>query len=284
MSVAELASPDDLSAPSPGARLAAARESRGLSVAEVAQQLKLSPRQVEALESNDYGRLPGVVFVRGFIRNYARLLHLDATLLLARIEHEPPPVVSVGPEIRPSSDIPFPVVRSFGWKKYAVGAGILLVALTIFEFYRNDPEDDTIKVRQAELPAPQAVAATAPVADEQSNAAPSNPAPAQAAPEAGARQRPGNSVRANATESRPAQGERVLRLRFTRESWVEIRDRSGRKIFSQMNLPGTEQVVSGLPPLSLVVGNANGVQLIHNEQPVSLGPYIKIDVARLTLE
>jgi cytoskeleton protein RodZ len=73
-------------------------------------------------------------------------------------------------------------------------------------------------------------------------------------------------------------------MRFARESWVEIRDRNGRKIFSQLNEPGTEQVVTGVPPLSLVVGNAIGVQLTHNEQPVNLGPYTKVDVARLTLE
>jgi cytoskeleton protein RodZ len=51
-----------------------------------------------------------------------------------------------------------------------------------------------------------------------------------------------------------------------------------------LNAPGTDQVVSGLPPLSLIVGNANGVQLTHNEQPVDLGRYTKVDVARLTLE
>jgi cytoskeleton protein RodZ len=81
-----------------------------------------------------------------------------------------------------------------------------------------------------------------------------------------------------------AAGEQVVKLHFMRESWVEIRDRSGRKIFSQLNAPGTDQVVSGLPPLTLIVGNANGVQLTHNEQPVNLGPHTKVDVARLTLE
>ena len=47
---------------------------------------------------------------------------------------------------------------------------------------------------------------------------------------------------------------------------------------------GRSALVSGLAPLSLVVGNANGVQLTHNEQPVNLEPYIKVDVARLTLK
>ncbi len=61
----------------PGAALAAAREALNLSVAEVARQLKLSVSQIEALEAGAYEKLPGPVFVRGFIRNYARLLRLD---------------------------------------------------------------------------------------------------------------------------------------------------------------------------------------------------------------
>ena len=61
-----------------GTRLRAAREAAGLSIESVAQQLKLAPRQVRALEDDDFQRLPGRTFVRGFARNYARFLQLDA--------------------------------------------------------------------------------------------------------------------------------------------------------------------------------------------------------------
>jgi cytoskeleton protein RodZ len=60
-----------------GTRLRAAREAAGLSIESVAQQLKLAPRQVRALEDDDFQRLPGRTFVRGFARNYARFLQLD---------------------------------------------------------------------------------------------------------------------------------------------------------------------------------------------------------------
>ena len=60
-----------------GALLGAAREASGLTIDAVAQQLKLAPRQVRALEEDDYTHLPGRTFVRGFVRNYARLVHLD---------------------------------------------------------------------------------------------------------------------------------------------------------------------------------------------------------------
>src|SRR5215470_14062476 len=67
----------------PGARLKAARETAGLSLDQAAQQLKLAPRQVKAIEDEDFAHLPGRTFTRGFVRNYARLLNLDPEGLLA---------------------------------------------------------------------------------------------------------------------------------------------------------------------------------------------------------
>jgi cytoskeleton protein RodZ len=67
---------------SPGAALLAERRSQGLSLGDIARQLKLSVRQVEALERDEYGSFSGSVFVRGFLRNYAKLLRLDPDRLL----------------------------------------------------------------------------------------------------------------------------------------------------------------------------------------------------------
>jgi cytoskeleton protein RodZ len=55
-----------------------AREKLGLSVADVAGQIKFAPRQIEALEAEDFKRLPEAAFLRGFVRSYAKILHLDA--------------------------------------------------------------------------------------------------------------------------------------------------------------------------------------------------------------
>ena len=282
MSTAELAADSELPAP-PGDQLAAARKRRGLSVAEIAQQLKLSPWQVEAMESGDYRKLPGTVFVRGFMRNYARLVKLDPATLLATTErHLPLPAPLANSAMGQSAEIPFPTVRRTGRAKYAVLAAVVVGALAAYEFYPADSADDVLKSGQAELPPRQKGAetavtpATVSVQPTTSALVVNEPAPALVREQAG--------VLPAAAPVHPAPGEQVVRLRFSRESWVEIRDRNGRKVFAQLNAPGTEQVVSGLPPLSLIVGNANGVQLTHKEHAVDLAPYIKIDVARLTLE
>jgi cytoskeleton protein RodZ len=79
-------------------------------------------------------------------------------------------------------------------------------------------------------------------------------------------------------------GSRTIRLAFDRESWVEIRDARGKLIFSQLNPPGSSQVVQGDAPLSLVVGNARSVRLAYGDRDIDLAPYTRVDVARFTLE
>ena len=68
-----------------GAELKDAREALGLTVSEVAQQLKFGARQLEALEEERFDALPGGTFVRGMVRNYARLLKLPPEPLVERI-------------------------------------------------------------------------------------------------------------------------------------------------------------------------------------------------------
>ncbi|KPN74903.1 RodZ domain-containing protein [Neisseria sp. 74A18] len=60
-----------------GMKLRQAREQKGFSIGEVAERLKLSARQIEGLESGNYEGMPELVFVRGFLRTYARFLGLD---------------------------------------------------------------------------------------------------------------------------------------------------------------------------------------------------------------
>ncbi|HSY28202.1 MAG TPA: RodZ domain-containing protein [Burkholderiaceae bacterium] len=71
-----------------GARLAAERELKAWTIEHVASQLNLAPRQIQALETDNYAALPGMASVRGFVRAYAKLLKIDATSLVAMISSE----------------------------------------------------------------------------------------------------------------------------------------------------------------------------------------------------
>ena len=70
---------------SPGTMLAELRARRGLTIADIAQRLKFGTRQIEALEADDYARLPGNTFVRGMVRGYARALDSDPAPILAEL-------------------------------------------------------------------------------------------------------------------------------------------------------------------------------------------------------
>ena len=75
-------------ASAPGAELAAQREALGMTVDQIADQLKLAPRQVIAIEKGDYDALPNMAVTRGFIRAYAKAVRLDPAPLVAMIEVE----------------------------------------------------------------------------------------------------------------------------------------------------------------------------------------------------
>lgn len=300
---------------SPGAMLAAAREELNLSVSDVARHLKLSPAQVEALEEGAYDRLPGRVFVRGFLRNYAKLLGIDPQPLLRTIEHEMPQAAPVD-EAPPSTEVVMPRERGTPWIAYlGFGAFVVVGALAVYEFGFNDtppgpqPPASTSAAPDATAPAPapatgnaNAAAATsaAPAVQAASPAAtPAAPAPTAAAPAAAGpvvpgvmatpARAPGELVAAAPNPADPAKpaappGSRTLQMKFDTESWVEIRDRNNKIIFSKLNKAGTEERVNGMPPFKLVVGNARGVQLSYDDKPVDLAPHIGVTVARLTLE
>ena len=270
----------------PNLRLSQARQAQNLTTADVARRLKLSVWQVEALESGQYQQLPGAVFVRGFIRNYARLLKLDPEELVHAATGRLPQSVP-RPETPPSRDIPFPAAGTWRWQRYAVAAAMIVAVLAIYEFFFND-EPGTVTTQPgpvAALPSSQKPRPTVPSkkpreaqAKQPAAATESSPQVTRVAPVA---------VSAGASQPRERvtdPDQREVRLVFEEESWVEIRDRNDQTIFSQLNQAGTTRRVSGAPPLHIVVGNAQGVRMTFAGRDIDLARHTKIDVARLTLE
>src|SRR5438876_6695292 len=86
----------ELGAPSaragPGRMLAQLRAERKLSTADVAQRLKYGVRQIEALEAEEFDKLPGATFVRGMVRGYAKLLETDPQPVLDALDQRYIPV------------------------------------------------------------------------------------------------------------------------------------------------------------------------------------------------
>jgi len=120
---------DAVPAASLGKMLCEARERAGLSVADVANQIKFAPRQIEALEADDFQHLPEMTFVRGFVRSYAKILDMDAQPLLALL---PETSTSQMPLIPISVEVPFPGVYSPNWHNLIwLGVTLLLAVLVV---------------------------------------------------------------------------------------------------------------------------------------------------------
>ena len=264
----------------PGTALAAARTAQNLSVADVARQLKLSASQVAALEAGEYERLPGPVFVRGFVRNYARLLRLDPDRLLEMMSG--PPEAETRHQMPTSRGVPFPTASVRRWPRTLMLTALLvLCALAAYEFYWSD--------RAFGPSAPDSTAGTAitippkPENREAQTAASPEPAAAKQETTTAALQQPAPGGAETASVSTAEEAE--LRFLFKRDSWVEVRERGGGIVFTRLNPAGTEQRVTGRPPLTLVIGNASGVLLFYNQQAIDLKPHLVRDgVARLTLK
>jgi cytoskeleton protein RodZ len=266
------------SASGPGSVLSAARIAQNLTLADIARHLKLSISQVEALESGAYERLPGPVFVRGFVRNYARFLKMDPEEVLRSMGEAaapPPPVTRAPPPTSP--DIPYPNARRPMWPAVVFVGVVLIGLLAVYEFVFNEPES---------APAPQA-AAPAPAPEP----SPPEPVPALATlpavadPASTPTATPAAETPAKAAADQPKKaGERELRFLFAQDAWVRVEERGGRVLLSQLNTRGTVKHVRGVPPFTLVVGNSQGVKLVYDEKPVDLTRHTKVDVARFTLE
>ena len=257
----------------PGRRLRAAREARGLSLADAANALKFSPRQIEALEADDYQGLQGATFVRGFIRSYARFLKLAPEPLLAMIDAGSSLQTA---EVRPPEDtgaaMPQPGERRLS--AWVAGAIVLVVvASSLIAWHLVSPESipsfpRELSFSKAEAPPAQPVVQPplarieAPATGEAGNVAQLAPPAAIVLPPDG----------------------RQLVLTFSDKSWVEIKDANQRVILSGEFPGGDRQVANGKPPFQLWVGRASVVRILDGEREIDLKPHARDEVARLTVD
>ncbi|MFZ1180851.1 MAG: helix-turn-helix domain-containing protein [Herbaspirillum sp.] len=117
----------------PGAQLAAQRRARGWSVEHAASRLKFAPRQILALETDNYMALPELAVVRGFVRAYAKLLGLDANVLVALLPQEGAahhaPVMSQRMLSMPFSESSLPLQNHSRLLPVSIAGGIAVAVL-----------------------------------------------------------------------------------------------------------------------------------------------------------
>lgn len=257
----------------PGELLRQGREQRGLSVQQVADELHLDVRLINALESNDFQLLGVPVYAKGHLRKYASLLGLSPDTVithyqsLSDIPVAPQVVPAVTPpQLRPRVSLRVPLWIVVG---AVVAAGLLWLAGQLLD--RLQPGEPGPASAPVESVVPEG---TLPQLDmESAQEAVIEPEEAETPPAAAA----------VAPADAPVAGSVSLRLQFSAASWTEIRDARGRRLMYGVGQPGETRTLSGEPPLQVTLGVAAAVAMQVNDQSVPVPRRAGKDAAYFTV-
>lgn len=325
------AADDVRTGPTPGELLRQSREASGLSLQEAATKLHLHQRIVEALEHDDEAQLPTPIYVRGYLRNYARLLGLDSEAVLAaydaRDNHHPElkPPVAAKSQVS-SSDKPVRAVT------YLLTLGLVVLLLAWWQS-RHLGEEGLVDLDNWQLDKPTPVMSDEElVIDSDAETVdsglgypipivrhPDGPATDTSAPE------PESPAPANADDKPPEQlapaplatttgdtdaatggdagtdaelletlpevgesgrgnsGDRGLRLVIEEESWIEVYDADGKRLYLGLASPGETVRVNGKPPLEVLLGYAPGVDVSYNGDTIDTIEQSQAGVAQFSV-
>ncbi len=317
-----------------GAQLAALREARGWTTAQIAS------RQIQALEADNYAALPGMVIVRGFIRSYAKVLQADpAPILAAIVDDTSVPTVQLSERNTLSASFSETKLspsgpRGVSFKVIVAAAVLAVIGVVVFagqhlgwipssSSQTSKAEEKLAPVETEEVlvetPAaqPEVIETTvAPIRNESSVSnvsavatkpsvvtpiAPvveSKPAVVDAKPAVVATVTPAPVtaakpvvtiqaapvVQSAAVAAVPMNSKDALAIQVRQDSWVEIKRADNSVLVSRLLKAGTSEVVAVTEPVSMVIGNAAGVDVTLRGKPVDVVTGNTSNVARLNLK
>lgn len=273
--------------PSVGDTLKHHRLEKNLSVTQVAERLRLDPRVIEALERNDYSSLPAALYVRGYLRSYSRLLNIDAEAVIARFNNdsptEPPEII---PEVRhptqtSSSDRPIKAIS------YLLSFTLVILIIAWWQSNFVVRRDDFTAGGHENTQAQPPPGLPYPITIVRHPDSPFYRAPIEEPEESGA----GMEATAGALsetgavviERGPPGPDRIV-MRLSADSWIEVFDANGEKVFVSLARAGQVLSLTGTAPFSVLLGFAQGVSIEINGKPFESGAYSRSGIARFTLD
>jgi cytoskeleton protein RodZ len=305
----------------PGTRLKAEREQRGMSIEKAAKDMHLDTSVIEALEAGDYERVGPAVYAKGHLKRYAALLGLPVQEILS--DFEPVQPAAPTPERSPYPPVgskhtrePSRVV-SPGQATASLVAVLALIGVVYWQPWqhreRTAPASGASSAASAvaELPVPASAADIdaidgAPALAAQNDtlstlagggvaspAAATSHVPARSLAAATAKSTNAKASDAKGTDAKAPEAKATvtnatappqrahLRLSFTSDSWVDVRDALGNHAFVGNGSANTVKTIAGPAPLHVYLRSASGVQLEINGRAVAIGPqFFSGDVAR----
>jgi cytoskeleton protein RodZ len=282
-----------------GQRLKAERERKGLSAQKAADQLHLDGWVIDALESDDYARIGPSVYGKGHLKRYAGLLGLPAAEILEAYDTRAaapapsaPPALRVRASTTASRGMPW--VPIAGFAVLAIAIAIAIAGVLWWKPWH--PRTAAVPATTAAAPAAAAIAS----ADEGAQPGSSNhagPGDRVMDGQSGGALAAGGSaegiagtqavgpdssaaVSASDADSTAGLGRARLRLSFSADSWVDVHDATGRRLFAGNGRANSVKTIAGAAPMKVYLGFASGVQLEVNNRAVAIGPqFVAGDVA-----
>ena len=282
-----------------GSTLQKARKAAMFSLDHVASQTHLPKEVIESLENEQFDKLPDAVFVRGYIRAYAKLLGVDSQPLIDSYNA----TQFEEPEIVPTASLANSKPRTPGMDRMTiwstVAVALILLGLVASWWWYRDVDSPVRLAELTNIDADKVDADIDALSSELSVKELENNTSADAKPD----HQVGLGTLSEDNESKPVvetkeqeninttvvdsqsdratnqiiaarvepvepqvltDGRVVLNIKFNEESWIEIFDARKRRLLHGLIKPGASREVSGLPPFNVFFGNAPGVELHIN--------------------
>ena len=260
-----------------GVVLRETRIRRGLSIDNVSTALHFEIKLIDAIEAEDQERLPGPSFVKGYLRNYAKFLDIDSE-----------PVVRAYSQVcgNDASNIKQVVkIKEVSSKdaapRYATWLVVIILFVSVGIWWRSELLSPSIQssvgskpvVEQAFLVAPEVPAATESEAGSEEGTV--QDVPGLMADE------PPPAVIEEKTVAGPAIS--TIKLSLKEDSWIEINDAQGKRLFMDMARAGQTRIIEGEAPFKVLLGNASGVTVEYNGEVYDHTTHDRKGIARFTL-
>jgi cytoskeleton protein RodZ len=299
-----------------GETLRRERLKRNLQLAEISNELKISTRFLQAIESDQFDKLPGGLFAKSFVRQYARLLGLDEEAIAGEMQQALAPAPEVpGPveKARQASVAPIQVpkvdewetvgdkrFRWSGWLSAVVLVVVMLVCSAVYAWMQRPKSPVAAQASPPKqsgaqsAPAPAGLATQPAAAPDVTVPPPSPVAPAAAAAPAGeqrpAEQKPAEQVPAEpkpapaAARVTPPNPEATVHVEIAADETVWVLARAdGKYAFSATMDARTTRTVDGVKEVTVRLGNAGGVTISLNGKPIGpAGPRGQVRTIQFT--
>lgn len=287
--------------PSPGQMLRAAREAKGMHLAMLSVALKVSTRQLEALESDDYSAFRGVTFLRALAQSVCRHLAMDPAPVLAGLPQSSSPLMVQPPSLDSHVPSSHGGRRTSPLRSVAPSRPVILLALLMLAGsaaliwwpahlpHTEAATQELADSAQAAVPMGQA---SNPLEMAPVTAAAAASTPATAAIAAEIKPVPAAPPLANATPAATAAtsaasvpaSSAALVLRPKVDAWIEVRDSRGQMLVKRLVKAGEILQQETQAPVFVYVSRADSTELLWQGKPVDLKPHTQNNEARLQIK